>query len=114
MEANPPPLRYGEQAAQTVIGPRKRLHFQRVTLRSAFLYGENVLDQSQRTQARDREEIRGTACSAQSEERLYGSVATAARCQPQPGGQSLRSHRPPPRVHSPVQDFAPDLPRTRL
>src|SRR5947209_7384548 len=49
--------------------------------RSIF-YGENILDQSQRTQARDREEVRGSSCRAQGEEGLCRSLAAAARCQP--------------------------------
>src|SRR5438876_5381920 len=72
----------------------------------ALLYGQDLLDQSQQAQARDGKKIRSGAGGAESEERLRRSRATAARCQPDAGGKSLRGDGPPPRLHSPLQSFA--------
>src|SRR5438445_4066172 len=67
---------------------------------------QDLLDQSQQAQARDGKEIRSGTGRAESEERLCRSRATAARCQPDAGGKSLRGDGPPPRLHSPLQSFA--------
>src|SRR6266404_8514568 len=81
---------------------RKKLHLEPPSLRSAFLYGENVLDKSQQPQARDREKIRGPACRAEGEERLPRPLAASTRCQSYPGRKPVRGDWPPPCVHSPV------------
>ena len=43
-----------------------------------------------------------------------GLSALAARCQPDASRQSLRGERPPPRLYSPIQDFASHFSRTGL
>src|SRR5882724_2630709 len=90
------------------------LNSRRAQLNSAFPYGKDILDQSQRTQARDGEEIRRAPGRAQSEEGLRRFGPAPPRRQPDAGGEPLRSHGPPPGVHPPVQSLAADVSRARL
>ena len=101
-------------ARRSLALPGKCLQIGRCSLPCAFLYGQDLLDQSKRTQTRDGQEIRRRARGVESEERLCRSGATPARCQSDASSESLRSHRPPPRFHSPLQSFASDFSRARL
>ncbi len=83
-------------------------------LRSAFSYGKDSLDQSQRPQTRYGEKVRRASGGAESEERLRWFDATASRCESDPGRESLPGQWPSPRLYSPVQGFAADFSRAGI
>src|SRR5437764_6276716 len=78
-------------------------------LPSAFLYGENLLGQPQRTQTRDGQEICRAAGGAESKKGLCQPRAIASRCESDACGQSLPGFRPASRIYPAVQDFTADL-----
>src|SRR4030095_13337724 len=80
-------------------------------LLSAFLYGENLLGQPQRTQTRNREEICRAAGRVESKEGLCWSRAAASRCQSDAGGKSLSGFGPAAGIYSAIQDFAANFSR---
>src|SRR5436190_20991987 len=84
------------------------------SLPSAFLYGENLLGQPQRTQTSDGEEVFRLAGGVEGKERLFRPRATASRCKSDAGGQSLPGYRPATRFYSAIQDFTPDFSRVSL
>ena len=83
-------------------------------LPSAFLYGENLLGQPQRTQARDGQEICRVAGRAESKEGLRWACPIASGCKSDAGGQSLPGLRAAAGIHSAIQDFAANFPRTGI
>src|SRR5437868_15301605 len=72
-------------------------------LPSAFLYGENLLGQPQRTQARHGQQICRAAGRAESKEGLRWAGAIAAGCESDAGGKSLPGLRSAAGVYSAIQ-----------
>jgi len=83
-------------------------------LPSAFLYGENLLGQPQRTQARHGQEICRAAGRAESKEGLRWARAIAAGCESDAGGKSLPGLRAAAGVYSAIQNFALNFSRTGI
>src|SRR5437764_2076061 len=83
-------------------------------LPSAFLYGENLLGQPQRTQARDCQEICRAAGRAESKEGLRRPRAIASGCESDAGGKSLPGLGATAGVYSEIQDFPVNFPRTGI
>jgi hypothetical protein len=83
-------------------------------LPSAFLYGENLLGQPQRTQARNGQEICRAAGRAESKKGLRWPRAIASGCESDAGGESLPGLGAAPGVYSAIQDFPLNFPRTGI
>src|SRR5438105_12251994 len=81
-------------------------------LPSAFLYGENLLGQPQRTQARDGQEICCAAGRAESKEGLRWPHAIASGCESDAGGESLPGLGAAAGVYSAIQNFPLNFSRT--
>lgn len=84
------------------------------SLPSAFLYGENLLGQPQRTQARHGQEICRAAGRAESKEGLRWAGPVAAGCESDARGKSLPGLRAAAGVYSAIQNFALNFPRTGI
>lgn len=83
-------------------------------LASAFLYGENLLGQPQRTQACDSQEICRAAGRAESKEGLRRPHAITSGCESDAGGESLPGVGPAAGVYSAIQNFPVNFPRTGI
>jgi hypothetical protein len=83
-------------------------------LLSAFLYGENLLGQPQRTQARHGQEICRAAGRAESKEGLRWACTIASGRESDASGESLPGLRAATGVYSAIQDFPANFPRTGI
>ena len=83
-------------------------------LLSAFLYGENLLGQPQRTQACDGQEVCRAAGRAQSKEGLWRPRATTSGCESDASGKSLPDLGAAAGVYSTIQNFPVNFPRTGI
>lgn len=81
-------------------------------LPSAFLYGENLLGQPQRTQARDGQKVCRASGGAQSKEGLRRSCPVTSGCKSVASGESLPGLGTTAGVYSPIQNFPANFPRT--
>jgi hypothetical protein len=81
---------------------------------SAFLYGENLVGQPQRTQARDGQEICCAAGRTENKEGLRRPRAIASGCESDAGGESLPGLGAAAGVYSAIQNFPLNFPRTGI